>query len=292
MITHKVLEMIDTHWAVLAVGDDKLRQSILQFSKAKLVENAVGEQLALHLDDSFNDEDALRRLAMAYEMVAIEGMHDFINHTDNDVLQDQFLAGSRRAFEIYRVLEIPENDELKFIFHLLHLSALAYCGDCWTDLKHIYDDCSGKIDNLSPDRMTEWDQRILFRLFDCWVSLFRKSSWQDLTNITTAISVLRDEQAQYEDDYLKTDSNNENQAKAMRLMSLYHWAKASELLSVYMLQGEPADIKSQLDRHFDLAIKISTEAGDAQLEILLRWLHASAEQMVNGSIWWVARTIN
>ena len=292
MITQKVLEKIDTHWAVRAVGDDKLRQSILQFSKAKLVENAVGGQLALHLDDSFNDEDALRRLAMAYEMVAIEGMHDFINHTDNDELQDQFLAGSRRAFEIYRVLEIPENDELKFIFHLLHLSALAYCGDCWTDLKYIYDNCSGKIDNLSPDQMTEWDQRILFRLFDCWVSLFRKNSWQDLTNITTAISKLRDEQTQYEDDYLKTDSNNENQAKAMRLMSLYHWAKASELLSLYMLQGEPADIKPQLDRHFDLAIKISADGGDAQLEILLRWLHASAEQMVNGSIWWVARTIN
>jgi replicative superfamily II helicase len=292
MITHKVLEKIDTHWAVLAVGDDKLRQSILQFSKAKLVENAIGEQLALHLDDSFNDEDALRRLAMAYEMVAIEGMQDFINHTDNDGLQDQFLAGSRRAFEIYRVLEIPENDELKFIFHLLHLSALAYCGDCWTDLKHIYDDWSEKIDNLSTDRMTEWDQRILFRLFDCWVSLFRKNSWQDLTNIATAISVLRDEQDQYENDYLKTDSNNENQAKAMRLMSLYHWAKATELLSLYTLQGEPADIKPQIDRHFVLAIKISADGGDAQLEILLRWLHASAEQMVNGSIWWVARTIN
>jgi len=292
MITHKALQKIDTHWAVLAVGDEKLRQSILQFSKAKLVENAVGEQLVLHLDDSFNDEDALRRLGMAYEMVAIEGMHDFLNHTDNDELQDQFLAGSRRAFEIYRVLERPENDELKFIFHLLHLSALAYCGDCWTDLKHIYDDCSEKIDNLSPDQITDWDQRILFRLFDCWVSLFRKNSWQDLTNITTAISKLRDEQAQYEDDYLKTDSNNENQAKAMRLMSLYHWAKASELLSLYMLQGEPADIKPQLDRHFKLAIKISANGGDAQLEILLRWLHASAEQMVNGSIWWVARTIN
>jgi len=292
MITHDTLKKIDTHWAVLAVGNEKFRQSILQFSKAKLVENAVGEQLALHLDDSFNDEDALRRLAMAYEMVAIEGMHDFINHTDNDELQDQFLAGSRRAFEIYRVLEFPENDELKFIFHLLHLSALAYCGDCWTDLKHIYDDCSDKIDNISPDKITEWDQRLLFRLFDCWVSLFRKNSWQDLTNITTAIAVLRDEQDQYENDYLKTDSNNENQAKSMRLMSLYHWAKATELLSLYTLQGEPADIKSQLDRHFKLAIKISGDAGDAQFEILLRWLHASAEQMINGSIWWVARTIN
>jgi len=232
MITHETLQKIDTHWAVMAVGNEKFRQSILQFSKAKLVENAVGEQLALHLDDYFDDEDALRRLAMAYEMVAIEGMQDFINHTDNDELQDQFLAGSRRAFEIYRVLENPKNDDLKFIFHLLHLSALAYCGDCWTDLKHIYDDYSDKIDNLSPDKITEWDQRILFNLFDCWVSLFKKNSWQDLTNITTAITVLRDEQDQYENDYLMTDSNNENQAKSMRLMSLYHWAKATELLSL------------------------------------------------------------
>jgi len=292
MITHKALQKLETHWAVLAVGDEEFRQSILQFSKAKLVSNAIGEQMALRLDVYFGNEDTLRQLAMAYEMAAIEGMHDFINHTDKDELQDQFLAGSRRAFEINRVLETPEKDALKFIFYLLHLSALAYCGDCWTDLKHIYDDHSGKIKKLSTNHSREWDQRILFGLFNCWVSLFRKNSWQDLTNITTAISILRDEQIQYEDSYLKTDSNNENRAKAMRLMSLYHWAKASELLSLYMLQGEPADIKSQLDRHFGLAIRISADGGDAQLEILLRWLHASAEQMVNGSIWWVARTIN
>ena len=292
MIVHEALQKIDTHWAVRAVGDDQMRLSILRFSKAKLVKNAIGEQLTLRLDDYFNDEDALRRLAMAYEMVAIEGMHDFINHTDNDELQDQFLAGSRRAFEIYRVLEIPENDDLKFVFRLLHLSALAYCGDSWTDLNHIYDDHSEKINDLLPDQITEWDQRILFSLFNCWISLFRKNSWRDLTNIAKAISILRNEQVQYEDNHLKADSNSENQVKAMRLMSLYHWAKATELLSLYMLQGEPADIKSQLDRHFSLAIKISADSGDTQLEILLRWLHASAEQMVNGSIWWVARTIN
>lgn len=276
MITGEALQKIDTHWAVLAVGDEKLRRSILRFSKAKLVENAIGE-----------------RLAMAYEMAAIEGMHDFINHTDNNEMRDQFLAGSHRAFEIYSAFEIPINDDLKFVFHLLHLSALACCGDCWTDLKRIYDDCSGKIDSLSPDQTTDWDQRILFRLFDCWVSLFRKDSWSELTNIATAISKLRDEQARYEGDYLKADLSNEN-ARAMGLLSLYHLARATELLSLYgiaayALQGEPVDIKFLIREQFIIATKLATAGGDAQLEILLRWLRSSAERMTNGSIWWVDR---
>ncbi len=292
MITRKNLQKIDDHWAVQAIGDDTLCQSILQYAKARLVNNAVGEQLSLHLADDFNDEDALKRLAMAYEMAAIEGMHDFINHTDNDELFDQFSAGSHRAFEINRVLKIPENDDLAFVFYLLHLSALAYCGDCWTDLKHIYDDSSARIESILSKQVVEWDKRVLSCLFTCWVSLFRKNSWADLSQISASIALLRREQEKYEEGFLKTNSNSENQIKAMRLMSLYHWAKASELLSLYMLQGEPADIKAQLDRHFNLAIKISADGGDAQLEILLRWLHASAEQMVNGSIWWVARTIN
>ncbi len=292
MITRKTLQKIDSHWAIQAIGDDELRQSILQYSKAKLVKNAIEGQLSLHLDDDFSDEEALKRLAMAYEMVAIEGMHDFINHTDDDELCDQFVAGSCRAFEINRVLDVPKNDDLKFIFHLLHLSALAYCGDCWTDLKHIYNNISDKINNLSSKKVPEWDQRILSSLFTCWVSLFRKNSWQDLSQISNSIAQLRQDQKIHEEEYLNTDSNSENKIKAMRLMSLYHWAKASELLSLYILQGEPADIKAQLDKHFNLAIKISSDGGDAQLEILLRWLHASAEQMINGSIWWVARTIN
>ncbi|ORU93733.1 MAG: hypothetical protein A6F72_07600 [Cycloclasticus sp. symbiont of Poecilosclerida sp. N] len=292
MITRETLQKIDSHWAIQAIGDEQLRQSILQYSKAKLVKNAIGGQLSLHLADDFNDEEALKRLAIAYEMVSIEGMHAFINPAGNDELCDQFLAGSRRAFEINRVLATPENDDLKFIFHLLHLSALAYCGDCWTDLKHIYDDSSDKIRKLSSKKKSEWDDRILFGLFTCWVSLFRKNSWKDLNKISNSISLLRKEQQEYEAKYLSASSNSENKIKAMRLMSLYNWAKASELLSLYMLQGAPSDIKVKLDKHFNLAIKISSDGGDVQLEILLRWLHASAERMVSGSIWWVARTIN
>jgi len=167
MITHDILQKIDNHWAVQAVGDKALRQSIFQYAKVKLIDGAIGEQLSLHLENNFSDEDALKRLAMAYEMAAIEGMKDFINHTYNDELSDQFMAGSHRAFELNRVLDTPREDDLKFIFHLLHLSSLAYCGDCWTDLRHIYDECSQDIQQVLLKEESEWDQRILLSLFVC-----------------------------------------------------------------------------------------------------------------------------
>lgn len=290
MITQKILQNIDSHWAVEAVGDQELRKKILQQSQAILVKNEIGEQLTLNLEENSITDDDIHRLATAYEMLAIEGMKDFINHTNNDDLQNQFLAGSHRAFELQKTLLPPDND-LQFILYLLHLSALAYCGDCWTDLKTIYKNHTQKIANLLVQEKTTWDERVLFGLFNCWVSLFRKNSWNELNNISSIIVKLRKEQERFEAQYL----NNEPQPqeyKALRLMALYHWAKATELLATYMLQGDPADIKSQTDRHFSMAIQISGDIGDAQLEILLRWLQTATEQMVSGSIWWVAQTIN
>lgn len=290
MITQEILKNIDSHWAVKAVGDKKLRTKILQQSQSIFVKSEIGEQLTLDFATNSITDDDIHRLATAYEMLAIEGMNDFINHTDNDELQNQFLAGSHRSFELCKTLQSPSND-LQFIFYLLHLSSLAYCGDCWTDLKTIYKNHLIKIEGLLEQERTDWDEKILFQLFNCWVSLFRKNSWQDLNNIAHTIAQLRGEQSKFEKQYLNNNSQPQGY-KALRLMALYHWAKATELLATYMLQGEPADIKAQTDRHFNMAIKISSDIGDAQLEILLRWLQAATEQMVSGSIWWVAQTIN
>jgi len=292
MITGEILHTIDSHWAVQAVGNKKIRKSILNYAEAMLVKDTIGEQLSLNIKDLLHNEAELKQLALAYEMAAIEGMKDFINHTANDELSDQFVAGSYRAFKLNRVLKIDREDHLKFIFHLLHLSSLAYCGDCWTDLRYFYDKFSTEIKTLLNKDDDTWDNRILLRLFACWVGLFRKNSWKELNQISNSIDQLRQEQTVYERNFLNANSNNESQANAMRLMSLYHWAKATELLALYMLQGQPPDIKTQLDRHFNLAIDIASKSRDAQLEVLLRWLHASAVQMVNGSIWWVAQTIN
>ncbi|MYA42510.1 MAG: DEAD/DEAH box helicase, partial [Gemmatimonadetes bacterium] len=73
---------------------------------------------------------------------------------------------------------------------------------------------------------------------------------------------------------------------------LYNWAKATETLARYMLQGEPGDPFGMLDKHFEAGIKAAAASGDAQHEVVLRWLHATARIMVTNSLWWATRTVN
>ena len=59
-----------------------------------------------------------------------------------------------------------------------------------------------------------------------------------------------------------------------------------------MLQGEPGNPFGVLDKHFEAGIKAAAASGDAQHEVVLRWLHATARIMVTNSLWWATRTAN
>ena len=281
---------VDNHWAVLAVGVDE-RDRSLEVANARLVAKAVGRQMRLAFEERASDGDLLRRIAMAYEMAAIEGLPAFLSlSTADDELRKQCIAGAWRTFELRRLFDVPEATEER-IFHVLHLSALAYCGDRWSDIRRWYLDNGGSIAEPSAADQP-WHYRLLFRLFDCWVRLFRKKGWDDLDRVREIVAGLREDQRQYERSSLDSGSDDQDRAMALRLIAFYNWAKATELLAKYVLQGEPRGINALLDKHFEAATDAATAAGDAQLEVLLRWLHATARQMVSGSLWWVAHAIN
>ncbi len=289
-VTVASLERIDQHWAVQAVGDEQVKKG-LELANRLLVNKAVGQQIQFDFAFSESDYDLLNRLSMAYEMAAIEGLNEFLNPAStNQELQAQCASGAYRAFEIRRLFKLPVADDQK-IFHILHLSALAYCGDRWTDLRRWYNE-SENMFQIPSVAGVPWDVRLLNRIFECWIRLFRKKRWDDLDRIREIIAGLRQDQKSYETDVLKNGSNAENRGMALRLISLYHWTKATEILAMYMLQGEPSGIATLLNKHFESAIDGAAACADAQLEILLRWLHIAARQMVVDSIWWVARKIN
>jgi len=290
MIHEQDLQNVDRHWAVLAVGEAE-RDRGLKVAGVRLVKQAVGEQILIDFPEEGFDNELLQRLAMAYELAAIEGLNAFLNPTsDAEALRKQCSAGAWRAFEILRSFAFPEK-EIERIYHILHFSALAYCGDRWSDLRRWYNENEEEIHVPSIAR-AKWDQRVLYRLFECWVRLFRKKRWDDLDRIREIIAGLREDQKSYESESLNNGSNEKDRSMALRLIALYHWSKGTELLALYMLQGEPFGIGSLLDKHFESGIEAATAAGDAQLEVLLRWLHAASRQMVAGSLWWVARAVN
>lgn len=289
-VNNNALQRVDAHWAVLAVGEAE-RDRGLAVANARLVKQAVGQQIHIDFPERNTDDDLLRRLAMAYEMAAIEGLRAFLNPVfDEKELREQCAAGAWRVFELRRLFRLPEKAEER-IFHILHLSALAYCGDRWSDLRRWYNENEDIIHVPSVAEAT-WDRRLLYRLFECWIRLLRKKRWDDLDRIHEIIAGLREDQKTYESGVLNNSSNAEDQVMALRLITLYNWAKGTELLAKYMLQGEPAGIGALLDKHFDAGVGAAAASGDAQIEVLLRWLHAASRQMLAGSIWWVARAVN
>ena len=282
------LDDLEKHWAVSAIGENELARAEGLVNE-NLARRAVGRQIAFSFSSNAGEDAFLERVALAFEMAAIEGLDELSRPSgENATLRDQATAASFRAFDIRRLLAVPDETHDR-LFFVLQLSALAYCGDRWSDLRRWYKE---NAEALTAPSVAEssWDRRLLYRLFHCWVRLFRKEGWDDLDRIREIVAGLRDDQKSYEEARLRNGSHAADRAIALRLAALYHWARGTELVAQYMLQGQPANPFGSIDKHFDGAIKAAT--GDAQHEIILRWLHATARVMVTNSLWWATRTVN
>ena len=289
-LSDSVLNDLEAHWAVAAIGRDELSQ-VADRVNERLADRALGKQIAFAFPQEPDDSRLLERAALAYELAAVEGLDELTRPAgDNPTLRDRAIAASYRAFEIRRLLPLPRetHDRLYFV---LQISCTAYCGDRWTDLRRWFGDEEA---GTTPPTVADasWDRRLLYRLFECWIRLFRKNGWDDLDRIRDIIAGLRADQRIHEDEVLQHHSESSDRVMALRLVALYNWAKATETLATYMLQGEPTDPFGSFDKHFDAAINAGTASGDPQLEMILRWLHAAARIMVTNSLWWAARAVN
>lgn len=289
-LSNRALEALNEHWAVAAIGADELERAA-NLVHQRLARRAVGRQISFSFPENADDEPFLERVALAFELAAIEGLDELSRPAgQNRHLRDQAVAASFRAFDIRRLLPVPW-ETLDRLFFVLQISAIAYCGDRWSDLRRWYRE-QGEAFRTPSVANAEWDRRLLYRLFECWVRLFRKEGWDDLDRIREIIAGLRNDQANHEERRLRNGSETLDRAIALRLAALYNWAKATEVLARYMLQGEPGDPFGTLDKHFEAGIRAAAASGDAQHEVVLRWLHATARIMVTNSLWWATRTVN
>ena len=159
------LEALKNHWAVGAIGTDDLDRAE-RLVHERLACRAVGKQIVFSFAASESDDTFLERIALAYEMAAIDGLDELSRPSgENMALRDQATAASFRAFDIRRLLPIPTetNDRLFFV---LQLSAAAYCGDRWSDLRRWFKENATALSAPSVAEVM-WDRRLLYRLFHC-----------------------------------------------------------------------------------------------------------------------------
>lgn len=288
--TAQAFENLNLHWAVKAIGNRQV-QRVTEMVNQRLAQQAVGQQIEFDFQNLDDTSPSLERVSLAYELAAIEGLDELSRPDGEDkALRDQATAASSRAFDIRRLLSVPEDTHDR-LFTVLRLSALAYCGDRWSDLRRWYQENPQAV-TAPPVSDVSWDQRLLYRLFHCWVRLFRKDGWNDLDSVRHTIAALREDQKTMEDRRLNNGSYVEDRAMALRLAALYHWAKATETVAQYMVQGDPTDPFGQMDKHFEAGIRAATASGDAQHELILRWLHATGRIMATNSLWWTTRSGN
>ena len=287
-LSFEQLQAVDNHWAVQAI-DSATRENAFDAAKDRLVHSALGilftgAQIEV-------DYVSIEQVASAYELAAIEGISTLLSPSSTEQqTKNLAIAGANKAFGLMRALPIPEDTDQR-VFHVLHMAGLAYAGDRWTDLRRWFEEHEQEL-QIPSVVDADWNKRVVFRLFDAWVRLLRKRSWDDLDQIAEIIVGLRHDQASHEKAFLDQAQGSARQSEAIRLVSLYHWAKATERLATYMLQGEPLAIESELDQHFEAALKAAQLSCDTKLEMLLRWLHVSSRKMVEGSVWWVAHSVN
>lgn len=286
-LTNQALDNLQEHWAVSSIADDDLRRAE-EIVKERIAKSAVGKQIDFSFSHDTDDDKLLERLVLAFELAAIDGLQELSRPSeDNVALCNQAIAASHRAFEIRCLLPIPVEIHRRMLV-LLKLSSMAYCGDRWSDLRRWYRENDGVLSSPSCARVP-WDRRLLYRLFDCWVRLFRKNGWQDIDQIREIIAKLRDDQERYETSCFQDAPPEGNKALAIRLVALYHWARSTEVLAQYMLQGSPSNPLASVDKHFEAAIRAATASGDSQTEMILHWMYATARIMIKNSLWWATR---
>jgi hypothetical protein len=271
------------HWAVEAVSEDD-RNRAVELIKEYAFRQKVGLPMAL----GKNDEELLDRMALAYEMAGLEGLGTSASSNKGDGFREQTKAIGY-AFDIRCMIRVPEDTE-KRILHVLQLSALAWIGSCQLDLRDWFVRNRSAVAIPPVTNSTPWDQRVLYRLFECWVSLFRNGIHPECQRLRKNILELRAEQREYEKTYLEDSPAQKRRANALRLIALYQWSKATELLidwgtaekksAEFALSATPGFAAwGDINKHFEASVEAAA-MGDIQYEMVLHQLHAAAFMLV------------
>ena len=212
------------------------------------------------------------------------------NIEDREDVERELAIMCQYSFLLLRALDIPNNDidKIKYIYKIITYS---YMGEKWESGRRfiIENDVLCRVE-IKEDE--DWNITIFKKIYLAFLYLVRKDSWNDLNKAMEYISELREEQITYEKIYLNSLDDVELQSASYELVALYHLAKAVDLIAQFMSNGEPLDIRHQVDFHFGKAIEATDFSTNIEMNLILKMLLQTINKMISNSIWMVTQKVN
>lgn len=265
-----------TSWILQSISAELIEQAQTEAAR-RLLNNALG------IDGTATEDHNLRFVYETMELAVI------------DLLDDEQGINSLRqisadAFHILRVLPRPESS-LEGAKACLRLACLGVIGERGVDARRVLKETPWAV---LPLDSALWGERTLATILEVWLRIIRKDGWDDLDAVQAQVIALRQQQANYEAEYLNAQ-NPESRTAAWELVALYHLSKAAELLAIFTTQGEIGgrfDARQQLEAQFDRALIACGRAELIELDSMVRLLARTAQQLVDNCIWTVTRAVN
>jgi len=225
----------------------------------------------------------VRFIAETIEFAVLEALN-------SQASPDLIRSLSAEAFVLLRSLPSP-SIPLEAGKQFLRLCCLGILGERSVDAsRYLMEQSWPPLPSDSPN----WGERVLARVVEIWLRLFRKSGWDDLDKVKERVLSLRSDQVSYESGFLDS-SGPAARSTAWELIVLYHLSKAAELTALYIGDGQVEgrfDIHQLLEAQFDRAQAVCLKAELIDYGSLVLLLAAASRQLVDNSIWSVTRAVN
>jgi len=184
-------------------------------------------------------------------------------------------------FDISTLLNFDIKTE-EDIYEVIKLISLGYLGEHSHFVKDFLNLQKQKIEDLIVT--DKWNSRLLNNIFKVIVSLVIKKSWKDISQAIELINELRNEQKEFEENYLNQLGEESQPYGAAELVSLYHFAKTSEILGQYLLEGKTPnndfDIENKVKYHLRIAKEFANASGNIILELLYQYVEAFSIKLI------------
>lgn len=234
------------------------------------------------------DNEKITRVIKLLELVIVDLQDESL--TSRDELEIELTTICQYSFILLRALDIPNNciERIKYIYKIITYS---YMGEQWESGRRFIIE-NEKLCKIEVKEEEDWNITIFKRIYLSFLYLVRKDSWNDFNKAMEYISELREQQTVYERLYLDSLKDTELKNASYELFSLYHLAKAVDVMAQFMSSGEPLDIRHQIDFHFGKAIESTDIGTNIEMNLILKMLLQTSKKMISNSIWMVTQKVN